>query len=823
MSIAPSPALNVGTSAGLTVEAWINPANVSVERPIVEWVGGTHLWISVFTPSAGGGGSGSVFANIPSAGPVSHHVVSAPGLVMANVWQHVALTYNTNSGLATLYLNGSVVARTNLGRFAPLTSTQLLLGRRLPAPSFIGLIDEVAIYNRGLSDAEVQSIFASGAASKCQQSDCRPPPGLVSWWRADLDANDSADFNNGALANGASFAPGLVGGSAFLFDGVNDKVELGDPENLEFTNAFTIEAWIFATGLPNSHGQIFFRGDSRGCLDPYYFAMRPSGALRLHIESFGSPNCGVDLETAPLPTNQWKHVAGVFDHGTMSIFIDGALAAQTNTTLRPFRELSSGSVSIGNISGFDNSQGFNGLIDELAVYDRALSGSEIHAIFAAGTAGKCAQPSWLAVSSITGTLAPCGRTNVMLMLTTNASGLLAGTYTETVAFTNISSGHGSTTRRARLVIADGLIAFGGLSDIETIEDSPAIPVTFTIIADPNSVPPLTIAAMSSNPNVILNPIPVAYTSGNRQGTLTLSLGANGHGVSSITLVANGSPPGGGIGPATNTFLVAVRPVNDSPTLAALGPRTIDEGSTLLISDVASDVDLPQDVLHFNLPGAPAGLAIDALSRVLTWTPNESQGPGSYSITVIVSDSGSPALSATNQFNITVAEVNAPPVLVAPADRVASAGMAVSFDAAADDPDLPANALAYSLGPGAPVGASITAAGAFNWTAAAASIPNTNRIRIVVTDDGAPPLSDTREFAIVIMQAPRILSFVRSSESVTLTWAALRGMRYRVQTKATLADAEWSDLPGEITAAGDTASAADNLGLGQRFYRIEVLP
>jgi hypothetical protein len=70
---------------------------------------------------------------------------------------------------------------------------------------------------------------------------------------------------------------------------------------------------------------------------------------------------------------------------------------------------------------------------------------------------------------------------------------------------------------------------------------------------------------------------------------------------------------------------------------------------------ASDPDVPANALSYALTSAPPGASIDALSGVFTWTPTESQGPGSHTITVQVTDNGSPALSATANFQVIVTE------------------------------------------------------------------------------------------------------------------------------------------------------------------------
>ena len=75
------------------------------------------------------------------------------------------------------------------------------------------------------------------------QSPAPPVTGLVSWWRGEGNANDSADSNNGSALNGAGYSPGAFG-TGFFFDGVNDHVRIADSPNLRLTTAFTLAAWV---------------------------------------------------------------------------------------------------------------------------------------------------------------------------------------------------------------------------------------------------------------------------------------------------------------------------------------------------------------------------------------------------------------------------------------------------------------------------------------------------------------------------------------------------------------------------------------------------
>src|SRR5437764_11007201 len=72
------------------------------------------------------------------------------------------------------------------------------------------------------------------------------PPDLVSWYRGESNANDSADSNNGTLVGGTAFAAGEVG-QAFSFDGINDEVSIPNAANLNLTTQLSLEAWVFPT------------------------------------------------------------------------------------------------------------------------------------------------------------------------------------------------------------------------------------------------------------------------------------------------------------------------------------------------------------------------------------------------------------------------------------------------------------------------------------------------------------------------------------------------------------------------------------------------
>jgi hypothetical protein len=176
--------------------------------------------------------------------------------------------------------------------------------------------------------------------------------------------------------------------------------------------------------------------------------------------------------------------------------------------------------------------------------------------------------------------------------------------------------------------------------------------------------------------------------------------------------------------------VTVYEVNVAPVLNPIGPKSINELSTLSFTAVASDSDVPVQTLTFSLgPGAPSSASITS-GGAFSWTPTEAQGPGVYNINITVSD----GLAIDYEIiAVTVYEVNVAPVLNPIGPKSINELSTLSFTATASDSDLPAQTLTFSLGSGAPSGASITSAGAFSWTPTEAQGPGVYNINITVSD------------------------------------------------------------------------------------------
>ena len=120
----------------------------------------------------------------------------------------------------------------------------------------------------------------------------------------------------------------------------------------------------------------------------------------------------------------------------------------------------------------------------------------------------------------------------------------------------------------------------------------------------------------------------------------------------ITAIAtdDGAPPLR----ATRTFTVIVLKTNHAPVLAPIADRTVHAGTTVIITNAATDPDIPPDTLTFSLdPGAPPASFIDPVTGIFTWTPDNSHALTTNAITARVSDNGAPSMSDAKTFTITV--------------------------------------------------------------------------------------------------------------------------------------------------------------------------
>lgn len=306
-------------------------------------------------------------------------------------WHHVAVT--ASNGNVVFYIDGVAYPYGNYNPGYTFATTPSIGGKasNLNQPnnnSFFGSIDELAVYSRALSPAEIQSIYDAGAAGKVvpPATPVAAPASLVAWWPANGNAVDVVGGNNGTLTNAASYVPGEVQ-SAFNFAGSSAEVLLANTPALQLQN-FTIETWlqrgsgtsVTLDGSAVAGNALFFGYGHSG----YSLGISPSGNPLLTWVDHNDVVC-----SAAIADTDWHHVAVTTTNGSVVFYIDGTAYPVTGT-YNPGYTFATAPALGGRADNINepNNDSFLGSLDELSVYNAALTPAQILAIYTAGVAGK---------------------------------------------------------------------------------------------------------------------------------------------------------------------------------------------------------------------------------------------------------------------------------------------------------------------------------------------------------------------------------------------------------------------------------------------------
>ena len=204
---------------------------------------------------------------------------------------------------------------------------------------------------------------------------------LVAFYSGNGNANDSVSGQNGTLVNGAGFGPGLSG-QAFLFNGVNQYVSVPNDSNWSFgSNPFTINLFVnFNSITPSSNDQIpnvFVSDDlGPGNIDKWAFFMDGAGHLGFDLNSPSLPFLTVLAPTSVLPkTHTWYDFAITRSGSTYTFYADGVSLGTATSAVAVPQALAP--LRIGYAEGSDY---LNGSIENVGIYNQALTASQIAAI-----------------------------------------------------------------------------------------------------------------------------------------------------------------------------------------------------------------------------------------------------------------------------------------------------------------------------------------------------------------------------------------------------------------------------------------------------------
>ena len=216
--------------------------------------------------------------------------------------------------------------------------------------------------------------------------------GLVAHWKFDegtgTTAGDSVGSNNGTLTNGPTWTAGKVGSGSLNFDGSDDRVTAPDSNSLSNVSAITVAVWVYPhQWKANSFEPIINKGSNGAVADREWRLRNSAGMLAWHISNDGQDPGSASLEfpSSQIPPNVWTHVVATYDDNNndqLAVYINGSL--YKTATGEP-GGIYNGSAALG-VGGYYNTtaDSFDGVVDDVRIYNRALSVNDIAALYAQG-------------------------------------------------------------------------------------------------------------------------------------------------------------------------------------------------------------------------------------------------------------------------------------------------------------------------------------------------------------------------------------------------------------------------------------------------------
>jgi hypothetical protein len=297
-------------------------------------------------------------------------------------WHHAVFNVDGVLDLLSIYIDGSLIQTLSIPQYNCSNWSSLTFGNwpAFNAPYqtiFAGSLDDIAIFNQPLTEQEIQNLYTGLTPQPpCVSLPSNLQQGLAGYWPFCGDANDESGNGNDGVVNGATLTEDRFGNaaSAYSFDGVDDDIDI---TNLSINGDVSVSFWKRIENMNFSYpiglgiNPIFNVGFGIG------IGFLSSGCGNQDQDSTlfvydGADGCSNVMLSAPfLVEGVWYHTSFVRENGVSKLYENGSLIAESvNLDFPTFSNITFGRRS-------DNMYPFNGLLDDIAIWNRALTPEEV--------------------------------------------------------------------------------------------------------------------------------------------------------------------------------------------------------------------------------------------------------------------------------------------------------------------------------------------------------------------------------------------------------------------------------------------------------------